>query len=81
MTRGGFEGAQRIQRRQAAAFKPKLRWITETRGKVYVEPIFVPESSLSAPRLWIAEDAGHVGASLDPDYWPVVLGFLQENGL
>lgn len=37
-------------------FTPKLRWITETRGKVYAEPIFVPESSLSAPRLWIAED-------------------------
>ncbi len=37
-------------------FKPKLRWITETRGKVYAEPIFVPESGLSAPRVWIAED-------------------------
>jgi hypothetical protein len=37
-------------------FTPKLRWITETRGKVYAEPIFVPESSLSAPRLWIGED-------------------------
>jgi pimeloyl-ACP methyl ester carboxylesterase len=32
-------------------------------------------------RLWVAEGAGHVGASLDPAYWPVVLGFLQENGL
>ena len=37
-------------------FKPKLRWITETRGKVYAEPIYVPESSLSAPRLWISQD-------------------------
>lgn len=37
-------------------FKPKLRWITETHGKVYAEPIYVPESSLSAPRVWISED-------------------------
>lgn len=41
-------------------FKPKLRWITETRGKVYAEPIFVPESSQSAPRLWIAEDGKYL---------------------
>jgi pimeloyl-ACP methyl ester carboxylesterase len=32
-------------------------------------------------RLWIAPGAGHVGASLHPDYWPVVLRFLEENGL
>ncbi len=44
------------------AFKPKLRWITETHGKVYAEPIFVPESSLSAPRLWIAEDGNYLQA-------------------
>lgn len=44
------------------AFKPKMRWITETRGKVYVEPIFVPESSLSAPRVWIAEDGNFLQA-------------------
>lgn len=31
--------------------------------------------------LWIAEGAGHVGASLTPGYWPVVLGFLDENGV
>lgn len=44
------------------AFKPKLRWITETRGKVYAEPIFVLESRLSAPRLWIAEDGKYLQA-------------------
>jgi hypothetical protein len=32
-------------------------------------------------RLWVAPGAGHVGASLDPGYWPVVLGFLEENGV
>ena len=32
-------------------------------------------------RLWVAPGAGHVGASLDPAYWPVVFGFLEENGL
>lgn len=32
-------------------------------------------------RLWVAPGAVHVGASLDPGYWPVVLGFLEENGL
>jgi pimeloyl-ACP methyl ester carboxylesterase len=32
-------------------------------------------------RLWVAPGAGHVGASLNPEYWPVVLGFLGENGL
>lgn len=37
-------------------FKPKLRWVTESRAKVYTEPIFVPESRQSAPRVWIAQD-------------------------
>ncbi len=32
-------------------------------------------------RLWIAPGAGHAGASLHPDYWKIVLGFLQENGV
>ena len=32
-------------------------------------------------RFWVAPGAGHVGASLNPDYWPVVLGFLEENGV
>ena len=32
-------------------------------------------------RMWVAPDAGHVGASLHPDYWPTVEGFLTENGL
>jgi outer membrane protein assembly factor BamB len=43
-------------------FQPSLRWITETRGKVYAEPIFVPESRLSAPRVWIAEDGRYLQA-------------------
>jgi uncharacterized protein len=32
-------------------------------------------------RLWVAADAPHVGASLRQDYWPTVIGFLEENGL
>ena len=32
-------------------------------------------------RLWVAPGAGHVGASLRDGYWPVVLAFLQENGV
>jgi pimeloyl-ACP methyl ester carboxylesterase len=32
-------------------------------------------------RLWVAPDAGHVGASLNAGYWPTVLGFLEENGV
>ena len=32
-------------------------------------------------RLWVAPGAGHVGASLSAGYWPVVLGFLEENGV
>ena len=32
-------------------------------------------------RLWVAPGAGHVGASLSADYWPTVLGFLEENGV
>ena len=32
-------------------------------------------------RLWVAPGAGHVGASLSAHYWPVVLGFLGENGV
>ena len=32
-------------------------------------------------RRWVAPGAGHVGASLNADYWPTVLGFLEENGV
>lgn len=32
-------------------------------------------------RMWVAPHAGHVGASLHPDYWPTVKRFLTENGL
>jgi pimeloyl-ACP methyl ester carboxylesterase len=32
-------------------------------------------------RLWIAPGAGHVGASLTAGYWPVVFGFLDDNGV
>jgi len=32
-------------------------------------------------RMWVAPDAGHVGASLHPDYWPTVSAFLVENAI
>jgi len=32
-------------------------------------------------RLWVARGAAHVGASLSVEYWPTVIGFLEENGL
>ena len=32
-------------------------------------------------QLWVAPGAGHVAASLHPDYWTVLTGFLAENGL
>ncbi len=32
-------------------------------------------------RIWVAANAEHVGASLDPDYWPTINTFLLENGL
>jgi len=32
-------------------------------------------------RMWVAPDAGHVGASLHPDYWPTVWAFLKDNQL
>ena len=32
-------------------------------------------------RVWVAARAEHVGAVLDPDYWRVVLGFLDDAGV
>jgi pimeloyl-ACP methyl ester carboxylesterase len=32
-------------------------------------------------RMWVAPHAGHLGASLHPDYWPTVESFLVENGI
>jgi hypothetical protein len=32
-------------------------------------------------RLWVAPGMDHTGASLHPDYWKTVLGFLQDNGV
>jgi pimeloyl-ACP methyl ester carboxylesterase len=32
-------------------------------------------------RVWVAPGAEHVGAVLHPDYWPVVLSFLEAAGV
>jgi len=32
-------------------------------------------------QLWVAPGAPHVGASLDPEYWPRVTAFLDRHGL
>ena len=32
-------------------------------------------------RMWVAPGAPHVGASLDPGYWPTVAAFLAENAI
>jgi uncharacterized protein len=32
-------------------------------------------------RLWVAPGAGHVGASHTAGYWPMLLSFLEENGV
>jgi pimeloyl-ACP methyl ester carboxylesterase len=32
-------------------------------------------------RVWVARGADHVGAVLDPDYWRVVLSFLDDAGI
>jgi alpha-beta hydrolase superfamily lysophospholipase len=32
-------------------------------------------------QLWVAAGADHVGASLDPGYWPVLFGFLDRHGV
>jgi hypothetical protein len=32
-------------------------------------------------RFWTAPGAPHVGASLDPAYWPTVTAFLAENAI
>jgi len=32
-------------------------------------------------QIWIAPKAGHVGASFDPGYWPVVFSFLEKHGV
>lgn len=32
-------------------------------------------------RLWVAPGAEHVGASLSPGYWPVVMDFLEDSGV
>jgi uncharacterized protein len=40
----------------------------------------VAEAHPGPHRLWVAPGADHVGAVLVPDYWPVVLGFLDAAG-
>ncbi len=45
-------------------YTPKVRWIAELRGKVYAEPIFIPESANSAPRLWVSEDGRYLQSFL-----------------
>jgi hypothetical protein len=32
-------------------------------------------------QIWVAPKADHVGASLDPGYWPVVFSFLDRHGV
>jgi hypothetical protein len=41
----------------------------------------VYEAHPGPKQIWIAAKADHVGASLDPGYWPVVFSFLDKHGV
>lgn len=81
--RGGFDADEVDAVAAAARVRGALLAIADGADDRMPEAVVrrVYDAHHGPKRLWVAPGAGHVGASLDPGYWPTVWGFLKENGL
>ena len=81
--RGGFDADEVDAVAAAAQARGALLAIADGADvrmpEVVVRRVF--DAHPGPKRMWVAPDAGHVGASFHPDYWPTVTAFLAENGL
>jgi alpha-beta hydrolase superfamily lysophospholipase len=81
--RAGFRADDVDAVAASAAFQAPLLAIADGADERMPEEVVrrVAEAHPGPHRLWVAPGAEHVGAVLSPDYWPVVLGFLDAAGV
>jgi pimeloyl-ACP methyl ester carboxylesterase len=80
---GGFDADEVDAVAAARQIRAPLLAIVDGADERMPEPVVrrIHDAHPGPRRLWVAPGAPHVGASLSPDYWPTVFGFLEENGL
>lgn len=81
--RAGFDADEVDAVAAARRLRAPALFVADGADRRMPEPVVrrVYEAHPGPKRLWVAPGADHVGACLDPAYWPTVLGFLEENGL
>ncbi len=81
--RAGFRADDVDAVAASAAFQAPLLAIADGADERMPEEVVrrVAEAHPGPHRVWVAPGAEHVGAVLSPDYWPVVLGFLDAAGV
>jgi len=81
--RAGFDADAVDAVAAARRMKASLLAIVDGDDPRMPEPVVrrVYDAHPGPKRLWIAAGADHAGAPLRPDYWPTVLGFLDETRL
>jgi pimeloyl-ACP methyl ester carboxylesterase len=80
--RAGFDADDVDAVAAASRVRAPLLAICDGADERMPEPVVrrVYDAHPGPKRFWLCPGAGHVGASLHPDYWKEVLGFLEENG-
>ena len=81
--RGGFDADDADAVAAARRLRAPLLAIVDGADPRMPEPVVrrIVAAHPGPAELWVAEGAPHVGAELDPAYWPTVLGFLERHGL
>jgi alpha-beta hydrolase superfamily lysophospholipase len=81
--RAGFRADDVDAVKASAAFGAPLLAIVDGADPRMPETVVrrVADAHAGPHQVWVAPGAEHVGAVLHPDYWRVVLGFLEAAGL
>jgi len=81
--RAGFDADEVDAVAAARAVSAPLLAIVDGADPRMPEPVVrrVVDAHPGSHRVWVAPGAEHVGAILHPDYWPVVLSFLDAAGV
>jgi alpha-beta hydrolase superfamily lysophospholipase len=81
--RAGFRADEVDAVKASAAFRAPLLAIADGADERMPEAVVrrVAAAHPGPHEVWVAPGAGHVGAVLHPDYWRVVLSFLERAGV
>jgi alpha-beta hydrolase superfamily lysophospholipase len=81
--RAGFDADEVDAVAASRAFRAPLLAIADGADRRMPEAVVrrIADAHPGPRTVWVAPGAEHVGAVLHPDYWPVVLGFLDAAGV